>query len=35
MEMSVQRQLKGALTHDWSGGGLTAVLVVPADHLAR
>lgn len=35
IEMSVQRQLKGALTHDWSGGGLTAVLVVPADHLAR
>lgn len=35
IEMSVQRQLKGAMTYDWSGAGLRVNLTAPAQQLTR
>lgn len=35
IEMSVQRQLKGALCYDWSAAGLRVVLRAPAQQLLR
>ncbi len=35
IEMSVQRQLKGVMSYDWSGEGLHVSLAAPIDQLVR
>jgi PAS domain S-box-containing protein len=35
IEMSVQRQLKGVMSYDWSAGGLRVALAAPVEQLVR